>query len=120
MDGGDCKIVGLEGGEDFALLVGGLLLGEFVLLREVELEWEAEAFEVVDHLQVKVRGHMANVEQHVDQLDVATLAEVGVDEAGPALLFAFRTRSETVTRKVDQVDAAGVEEVDSGGLPRLR
>ena len=120
MDGGDCKIVGLEGGEDFALLVGGLLLGEFVLLREVELEWEAEAFEVVDHLQVKVRGHMANVEQHVDQLDVATLAEVGVDEVGPTLLFAFRTRGETVTRKIDQVDAAGIEEIDSGGLPWLR
>ena len=95
------------------------MFAEFVFFGEINLIWDAQLFEVVDHLQVELGWHVTNVEQHVDQLDVAALAEVGVDKAGPALLFAFRTRGEAITRKIDQVDAAGIEKVDSGGLARF-
>ena len=100
-------------------MVGGLLFGEFVFFGEINLIWDVQLFEVVDHLNVEFGWHVTNVEQHIDQLDVAALAEVGVDKAGPALLFAFRTRGETITWKINKVNIPGIEKVDSGGLTRF-
>lgn len=85
----------------------------------MEFEWEAEAFEVVDHLEVEVTWHVAHIEKHIDQLDVAALAEVSVDEPGPALPFAFRASGEAIAREIYKVDVSGIEKVDSSGLARF-